>query len=58
MSNFYDAISDVLNEKGLTIKDLERDKIIAKRSFYNFSKQDPSLKLLLSIDMHLLPKMS
>ncbi len=49
--NFYDLILDVLNEKGLTIKDLEN--VIAERAVYGFSKCTPSLQNAIKIANYL-----
>lgn len=45
--NFYELILDVLTEKGLTIKDLE--KVIADNAIYEYSKYTPSLQNAIKI---------
>ena len=51
--SFYDVLVDVLNEKGKTIQDLERDKVLPKNVFYNFKFFTPSLKHMISMANYL-----
>lgn len=53
MFNNYELILEVLNENGKSIKDLENNKILAKNSFYVFSKTAPSLQILIKIANYL-----
>ncbi len=53
MSNYGELILEILIEKGKTIKDLERNNILAKNSFYSFSKTAPSLASMIKIANYL-----
>ena len=43
MTNYFELFSDVLKEKGFTIDDLTKNKVIKPNVFYEFSKYCPSL---------------
>ncbi len=43
MANYFDLFSDVLKEKGLTIDDLNKNKVVKQNVFYEFSKYCPSM---------------
>ena len=47
--NFYDLIFDVMNEKGITIKDLEQNGALGKNTFYLFKEASPSLISVIKI---------
>ena len=53
MINFYELILDVLDEKGKSIKDLEREQILGKNTIYLFSSASPSLSSLIKIANYL-----
>ena len=49
MSNFYESIKDVLNEKNVTIKELESNNVISRNGFYVFSRTNPSLHTIIKL---------
>ena len=49
MSNFVEMLLDALHEKGKTMKDLEDNVIIPKRSFYQYKTYTPFLPTILKI---------
>ena len=49
MSNFKELLNDVLNEKQKSYKDLEKDGIISKRSFYQYKTFTPFLPTIIKI---------
>ena len=51
--NFYDLIFDVMNEKGITIKDLEQKGVLGKNTFYKFKIASPTLISLIKIANYL-----
>lgn len=53
MSNFYELLSDVLNEKGKSFIDLENAGVIAPRTFYQFKKTTPFLPTIVKIANYL-----
>ncbi len=53
MSNFYAILKDALTEKHKSFEDLERDKIIPVRSFYQYKENTPFLPTILSIANYL-----
>ncbi|MBP3432080.1 MAG: helix-turn-helix transcriptional regulator [Clostridia bacterium] len=53
MTNFYDLISDVLQERNKSIKDLENDGVLTKNTFYNFKDTAPSLSNIIAIANYL-----
>ena len=53
MSNFVEMLLEALQEKGKTIKDLEDNGIIPKRSFYQYKSYTPFLTSILKIANYL-----
>ena len=49
MSNFRDLLIDILNEKGVSIKDLENQNIVSENLIYKYSHIDPSLKTIINL---------
>lgn len=49
MSNYFELITEVLNEKGLTISDLEKNKILKQNEIYKYKVYYPSLKNIINI---------
>lgn len=49
MSFLLETILEIMNEKGITIKDLEENKVIGKNTIYSFNKSIPSLKTFVKI---------
>lgn len=51
--NYRELILDALVEQGKTIKDLEREGVLGKNTFYIFKNTAPSLKKLIKIANYL-----
>lgn len=49
MSKFSELLLDVMNEKNITIKDLEENGVLGKNTFYLFNRTDPSLITILKL---------
>lgn len=49
MSKFIECLTDVMKDKGITIKDLENNNILSKNSFYLFVRSDPSLNTIIKL---------
>lgn len=53
MFNFIKAVSDILEERGKTTKDLFNDKVVSANTFYKYQKRMPNLKTLFNIANYL-----
>lgn len=53
MANFYELLMEIMNDKNVSIVDLENEKILTKNTFYNFKDNFPSLDNIISIANHL-----
>ena len=53
MSNFFETLLEIMEEKNVSINDLENDNILAPNAFYNFKKYTPSLLNILKIANYL-----
>lgn len=53
MSNFYELLKDILDEKQKTYQDLENSGIICKRTFYQFKSFTPHISTIIKIANYL-----
>lgn len=53
MSKIYDAIKEVLDEKNISLCEIDKSNIFGSKTIYNFSQDNPSLKSLMKLANYL-----